>query len=273
MIFGGFYLNHPRSSKNWLLCHAYPSVAQFSSFFQFKVDYHYILETISSRHSITVPSHRNGFTLIATPVFSHVDILAILIFGTAQSPTEIIAYLEQIRDSIATSLSAYSDTSSILLKNIEELRAENERLKKEEELNKAMLVSVFGMLSDTVVVCTDVKGTILYASKAVEEFFGYTSEDLVGAATPLIFHDKNDVSIQKREYERTHGKTVDDFDMFIQNAKLNPTRECKYVKKDGSRVQLLLTIRSVKNQNSQIIGYIGVAQPPRKSSLITSNYK
>jgi len=129
-----------------------------------------------------------------------------------------------------------------------------------------MLTTVLGILLDVVIICTDVKGTILYASKSVEDIFGYTNEDLVGVATPMIFHDKNDIIIEKREYEKTHGKTVTDFDMFIQTAKLHPTREMNYVKKDGSRVQLLLTIKPVKNQNSQIIGYIGIVQPPRKSS-------
>ncbi len=112
------------------------------------------------------------------------------------------------------------------------------------------------------IISTDVNGTILTFNKAAERMLWYRAEEMIGKATPEIIHDAEEVRNRAEALSHELGHPVaPGFDTFVAKAKsgFQDEHEWTYVRKDGSRFPVLLSVTALRDENDNINGYLGIA--------------
>ncbi len=91
---------------------------------------------------------------------------------------------------------------------------------------------------------------------------GYSKEDVIDQQNPGMFHDSDEVVARARELSEEFGREVlPGFDVFVIKAGQSESeqREWTYIRKDGSRFPVLLTVTALRDQEGNITGYLGIA--------------
>ena len=112
------------------------------------------------------------------------------------------------------------------------------------------------------IISTAPDGIIRTFNSSAERMLGYTSEEVVGKVTLSILHDLNEVAARAAELTRELGRTVEPgFEAFVAKAELGKPdeREWTYIRKDGSRFPVLLSVTALFDERGKVTGYLGVA--------------
>ena len=92
---------------------------------------------------------------------------------------------------------------------------------------------------------------------------GYSADEMVGKQTPLLFHDNREIILRSEDLTKKLGYVVKpDFAVFSIKSRIRAKpdeREWTYVRKDGTRLTVLLATTSLLNDLGEIEGYLGVA--------------
>lgn len=105
-------------------------------------------------------------------------------------------------------------------------------------------------------------GIIRVFNPAAEQLLGYSAEELVGKQTPAIFHDPQEVVTRAQAFSAELGIDLEPgFDVFVEKCRrgLPNAHEWTYIRKDGSRLTVLLTITALRNPDGAITSFLGVA--------------
>ncbi len=112
------------------------------------------------------------------------------------------------------------------------------------------------------IIATNVDGVICIFNATAERWLGYTASEMIGKQTPKCFHDLAEVQQRKIALTEELGCDIDaGFEVFIAKAKLGEIdeQEWTYIRKDGSRFPVMLSISVLRNDSNEISGFLGVA--------------
>ena len=112
------------------------------------------------------------------------------------------------------------------------------------------------------IISTDPGGTIRLFNAAAERMLGYAAAEVVAKSTPGIFHDTSEVAVRAAELTAELGRVVHPgFDAFVAKAELGhpDEREWTYLRKDGSRFPVLLSVTALFDNRGKLSGYLGIA--------------
>lgn len=112
------------------------------------------------------------------------------------------------------------------------------------------------------IIATDTEGTIRSINPAAERMLWYSREELVGKATPALIHDGEEVRLRALELSVEVGKTITPgFEVFVHHSRngVVEEREWTYIRKDGSRFPVSLTVTALHDAENQISGFLGIA--------------
>jgi PAS domain S-box-containing protein len=107
------------------------------------------------------------------------------------------------------------------------------------------------------IISTDPNGLIQIFNKGAALMLGYEPDEVIGKMTPLIFHDPAEVARRASELGVRPGFHVLVFDLHQSEQE---TREWTYLRKDGERLTVSLTVTAMRNEAGQLNGYIGIAR-------------
>ncbi len=138
-----------------------------------------------------------------------------------------------------------------------------QRKKTEQVLKETMLLQRTILdSSNYMIIATSLEGIITTFNPAAEESLGYTADELVGKLSPAIFHDLNEVVERSAMLSIELGFEIPPgFETFVAKAKLGQLYEDEwiYVRKDGSRFPVMLSLSAMRNVSGEIMGYLGIA--------------
>jgi len=99
--------------------------------------------------------------------------------------------------------------------------------------------------------------TIRSVNKCAELMLGYSAAEMTGR-TPELWHDKEELAAAAKQLSEKTGKPVSGLELFtlVPNAGKPFEHEWTFIRKDGSRLQVFL---SVTRLESPFTGYMGVA--------------
>ncbi len=123
------------------------------------------------------------------------------------------------------------------------------------------LQAVLDAAQEVAIIATDMAGHILLFNRGAEHMLGYAEAELLGRS-PACLHDPGEVQQRAAELSRLRGTTVEGFETFVLLARElgSETREWSYLRKDGRRLWVSLSVSHVRARDGQAIGYLGVAR-------------
>ena len=139
-----------------------------------------------------------------------------------------------------------------------------ERKQDEEKLIKrtAELNAVLNAATEISVITTDTKGLITMFNAGAEKMLGYDAEEMIAKETPAKIHLPAEVRERGLELSQKFKKDITGFRVFVELPEIqgSETREWTYIKSDGSKIIVILSVTAIRSSSGEIIGYLGVAQ-------------
>ncbi|EQC45558.1 PAS domain S-box protein [Bacteriovorax sp. Seq25_V] len=112
------------------------------------------------------------------------------------------------------------------------------------------------------IIATDLNGVITHFSKGAENLLGYSKEEMVGKQTPAIIHDVSEVVKRTKELNAELDENAEPgFMTFVRKVyqEDKDENEWTYIRKDGYRFPVILSVTPIKNKRNNIIGFLGIA--------------
>ncbi len=106
-------------------------------------------------------------------------------------------------------------------------------------------------------------GIIQTFNAGAERMLGYSAAEIVGKATPELFHDRQEVIDRAASLSAELGQEVaPSFQAVVTTAHqgIVSEEEWLHIRKDGSRFPVLLSITPLKDAHQQVIGFLGIAK-------------
>ena len=112
------------------------------------------------------------------------------------------------------------------------------------------------------IISADEEGIIRSFNQAAERMLMFKAEELVGRATPAVFHDEQEIRERAESLSQELGRPIaPGFEVFVAKAKTqaHEDREWTYIRKDGSRFPVRLSVTALRGEDDAINGYLGIA--------------
>lgn len=124
-------------------------------------------------------------------------------------------------------------------------------------LNQAILDG-----ADYSIIATDTDGVILTFNRGAEKMLGYSANELVGKFTPALLHDMHEVEQRALELAAAGTPVEPGFEVFVAVARQGKpdSNEWTFVRKDGSRFPVLLTVTALRDEHGDVTGFLGIAR-------------
>jgi PAS domain S-box-containing protein len=144
-----------------------------------------------------------------------------------------------------------------LLRQASDLAEARDRAEASDRLKAAILVN-----AAHAIISTTPDGVITTFNPAAERLLGYAAAEVVGRQTPAIIHDPAEVAARAQQFSAELGEPIaPGFEVFVARARRNLPNEYEwtYVRKDGSRFPVLLSVTALRDAAGQITGFLGLA--------------
>jgi PAS domain S-box-containing protein len=139
-----------------------------------------------------------------------------------------------------------------------ELRIGALRIDREAAFREAILDSAVPSI-----ISTTPEGVITIFNRGAEKMLGYSAEEVVGKTTPVLIHDAAEVVARAEEMTKELGRPIaPGFEVFVAKARGggSETREWTYIRKDGTRFPVRLSVSEVVDRTGGLIGFLGIAR-------------
>jgi len=111
------------------------------------------------------------------------------------------------------------------------------------------------------IISTDINGVITTFNRGAQQMLGYSSDEVVGKCTPSIIHDADEVVARAGALSKELNCVVEPgFEAFVAKAKLGfiDENEWTYIRKDGSRFTVMLSVAALRDSEGNINGFVGI---------------
>ena len=128
----------------------------------------------------------------------------------------------------------------------------------DERLAQRLVDQVLAATTGTSIIGTNPDGIITFYNPGAERLLGWTAEEVVGKVTPAIFHDPDEMDDRSEELglDSTFGVLV----AGVAPDRRPEKRDWKYIRKDGRKITMSLTISPMTSPSGRVVGYLGVAE-------------
>lgn len=111
------------------------------------------------------------------------------------------------------------------------------------------------------IISTTPDGIITSINPAAEHLLGYTADEVVGKQTPALWHDPEEVAGHARRLAQELDEIdLQGFAVFTARPRhgQREEREWTFIRQDGTRLPVLLSVTALRDDSARIIGYVGL---------------
>ena len=137
-------------------------------------------------------------------------------------------------------------------------RGTEKRLRELTALQRAILDS-----ANYAIISCDPMGLIRTFNASASRMSGYAAEEVVGRANLLSLHERMEMMVRAKELSRELGAPVETgTDVLFIKPRMGMVDEVEwtYIRKDGSRFPILLSVTVLRDETGLIIGYLAVGK-------------
>jgi diguanylate cyclase (GGDEF)-like protein/PAS domain S-box-containing protein len=141
---------------------------------------------------------------------------------------------------------------------LDRLAADEATLREGEQVKRAIIDS-----ANAAIISTAPNGLLQTFSAGAERMLGYRAGELVGAATPTLFHDPHELAGRAARLSHELGREVTPgIDVLVARASLgeHDEHEWTYIRRDGTRLTVDLSMTALVGENGDITGFVGIAR-------------
>ncbi len=111
------------------------------------------------------------------------------------------------------------------------------------------------------VIATGLDGVIRAFNPAAERLLGYQASEVIGRESVALFHDPAELRARAATLSREAGRPVTAREAMIARLDRQPADEfrCTYVRKDGARIPVLLSLTAIQDAAGRRGGVLGIA--------------
>ncbi|MEW6365604.1 MAG: response regulator [Acidobacteriota bacterium] len=162
-----------------------------------------------------------------------------------------------LRHEVRVAREAAEITAQLVAKQFEETERILERL----HVANAQRQAVLDAASQISIIATDASGKITLFNRGAEILLGYSSPEVLGEQSPILFHDDAEIAAYARELAGDGGRVVAGSSVFLESARRghSPKREWTYVRKDGTRFPVEMSITAIRGPEGEIAGFLCAA--------------
>ena len=124
--------------------------------------------------------------------------------------------------------------------------------------NEVQLGQLLDSASGTAFIATDLEGIITWFSPGAEQLLGYSAEDIVGRTTPMPFHESREILSRAQKLRITPGYEVVTHP--VAHGADQDTRDWTYVRKDGSRLTVSVSVTAVRDVDGSPVSFLSVVR-------------
>lgn len=113
------------------------------------------------------------------------------------------------------------------------------------------------------IIVTDLNGVVTTLNRTAQTALGYSSDELVGRHTPEVFHDPAEFAGRVAEIASSLGAPGCGFSeaaALVARSGQVEEREWTYVRKDGSRFPVLLSVSPLVDDSGEALGLVGIGR-------------
>jgi PAS domain S-box-containing protein len=150
-------------------------------------------------------------------------------------------------------------------------RQREEALSQSTRLKQAILDS-----ANYTIISTDPQGIMLTFNAAAQRWLGYSAEEVVGKVTPAIIHDLDEIIQRAKILSRELGTQIEPgFEVFVAKARqgIADENEWTYIRKDGSRFPVLLSVTALYDEQRELTGFLGIGSDITLEKLLQAERK
>ena len=124
--------------------------------------------------------------------------------------------------------------------------------------NEVQLGQLLDSASGTAFIATDLEGIITWFSPGAEQLLGYSAEDIVSRTTPMPFHESREILSRAQKLRITPGYEVVTHP--VAHGADQDTRDWTYVRKDGSRLTVSVSVTAVRGVDGNPVSFLSVVR-------------
>ncbi len=134
--------------------------------------------------------------------------------------------------------------------------AELETIKTQKLLN-----NILDSTHQVSIITTNKEGLITSFNKGAENILGYDAAEVIGKNDPSIFHSREEIVEHSNYLTSLYNKKIEGFRTFVYQSEVlgSDQRDWTYIKKNGTKIKVSLVVTPIRDVESNIIGYLGVA--------------
>ncbi|MBP6775623.1 MAG: response regulator [Piscinibacter sp.] len=123
------------------------------------------------------------------------------------------------------------------------------------------LQAVLDAATEVAIIATDTEGRVTVFSVGAQKMLGYDAADVIGRATPALWHDAKEMAERGAELTRLLGQPVEGVEVFLAQTRRGgyEVRDWTFVRSDGDRLLVSLAITAVRDATGEVEGFLGVA--------------
>jgi len=171
--------------------------------------------------------------------------------------------LKQLNEELETNV---QQRTADLNKTLQQLELSRCEMQKVIAFQKALMDK-----AGAIIVSVDNNGIIQTFNPEAERELGYTAAELIGQHTPLVYHYSSQLYNRAKELSEELQQPVPaSMELFYAKARLGLPYENEWllVRKDGTKFPVRLNIAAMKDEQNNIIGYVGAAFDISKTKKI-----